>query len=48
VLGPPGPPRPAFHFVAGALNEVSHHGAQIGAVRDLHAWHRPTGVTAGT
>ncbi len=46
VLGSPGPPRPAFHFVAGALNEVSHHGAQIGAVRDLYAWRRSTGITA--
>lgn len=42
VLGPPGPRRPVVHFVAGVLNEVSHHGAQIGALRDLYAWHRST------
>ena len=29
---------PAAHFIAGALNEVGHHGTQIGALRDLYAW----------
>ena len=48
VLGPPGAARPAVHFVAGALNEVSHHGAQIGALRDLYAWHRSAGAGATT
>jgi hypothetical protein len=38
VLGPPGPAHPAAHFIAGALNEVSHHGTQIGTLRDLYAW----------
>jgi DinB superfamily len=40
VAGPPGPVRPATHVIAGALNEVSHHGTQIGAVRDFYAWRR--------
>jgi len=40
VAGSPGPGRPATYFVAGALNEVSHHGAQIGALRDAYAWRR--------
>jgi hypothetical protein len=30
--------RPAAHFIDGALTEVSHHDAQIGALRDLYAW----------
>lgn len=38
VIGSPGPVRTATHFIAGTLNEVGHHGAQIGAVRDLYAW----------
>jgi hypothetical protein len=38
VAGPPGPLHPAAHFIAGTLSEVSHHGAQIGALRDLYAW----------
>jgi hypothetical protein len=38
VAGPPGPARPATHFIAGALTEAGHHGAQIGALRDLYAW----------
>lgn len=38
VVGPPGPARPATHFIAGTLHEVSHHGTQIGALRDLYAW----------
>jgi hypothetical protein len=38
VLGPPGPPRPATRFIAGALNEIGHHGTQIGVLRDLYAW----------
>jgi len=37
VVGPPGPARPATHFIAGMLNEVGHHGTQIGALRDLYA-----------
>jgi hypothetical protein len=38
VAGPPGPARPATHFIAGTLAEVGHHGAQIGALRDFYAW----------
>jgi hypothetical protein len=38
ALGPPGPVHPATHFIAGTLNEVSHHATQIGALRDLYAW----------
>jgi hypothetical protein len=38
VPGPPGPAHPATHFIAGTLTEVGHHGAQIGALRDLYAW----------
>jgi hypothetical protein len=38
VPGPPGPAHQATHFVAGTLTEVSHHGAQICALRDLYAW----------
>jgi hypothetical protein len=38
VLGPPTPPRPATRFIAGALNEIGHHGTQIGVLRDLYAW----------
>ena len=38
AVGPPGPAHPAAHFIAGTLNEVSHHGTQICALRDLHAW----------
>src|SRR5262249_61627526 len=38
VVGPPGPARPATHFIAGTLTEVDHHGTQIGALRDLYAW----------
>lgn len=38
VVGLPGPARPAAHSIAGPLNEVSHHGTQIGALRDLYAW----------
>jgi DinB superfamily len=38
MAGPPGPAHPVTHFIAGALNEVSHHGTQIGALRDLYAW----------
>jgi hypothetical protein len=46
AAGPPGPAHPATHFIAGALNEVSHHGTQIGALRDAYAWRRP--AAAGT
>jgi hypothetical protein len=37
VVGPPGPEHPATFFVAGVINEVSHHGAQICTLRDLYA-----------
>jgi hypothetical protein len=37
VTGPPGPQRRAVYFVAGVLNEVSHHGSQICTLRDLYA-----------
>jgi hypothetical protein len=40
VAGPPGPARPATHFIACTLTEIGHHGAQIGALRDLYAWRR--------
>jgi hypothetical protein len=36
-LGEPGPKQPATSFVAGALNEVSHHATQICVLRDLYA-----------
>jgi DinB superfamily len=38
VAGGPGAVHPGVHFIAGALNEVGHHGAQIGALRDFYAW----------
>jgi hypothetical protein len=38
AVGPPGPAHPATHFVAGTLNEISHHATQIGVLRDLYAW----------
>jgi len=41
TAGPPGPARPAAHFIAGTLNEVSHHGTQVGVLRDLYAWRQP-------
>ncbi|MDA8290813.1 MAG: DinB family protein [Actinomycetota bacterium] len=44
VVGPPGHARPATHFIAGTLNEVGHHGTQIGALRDFYAW-RPSAAT---
>lgn len=37
VAGPPGPERLAVYFVASVLNEISHHGSQICALRDLYA-----------
>jgi hypothetical protein len=40
VLGPPGPHHPATFFVAGVLNEVSHHGTQMCTLRDLYAGRR--------
>ena len=46
VVGPPGPTCSAVHVVAGVLNEVGHHGAQIGALRDMYAWRRSTAITA--
>jgi hypothetical protein len=45
VAGPPGPARPATHFIAATLNEVGHHGTPIGALRDVYAWR---GSAAGT
>jgi hypothetical protein len=48
VAGPPGPIRPATHFIAGTLNEISHHGTQIGALRDAYAWRRQTTVDTTT
>jgi hypothetical protein len=38
AVGPPGPARPAAHFIAGTLTEVDHHATQIGALRDFYAW----------
>ena len=40
ALGPPGPERPVFLYVAATLNEISHHGAQMCALRDLYRWTR--------
>lgn len=40
VVGPPGAARSATHVVTGALNEIGHHAAQIGALRDGYAWRR--------
>ncbi|MGI8808061.1 MAG: hypothetical protein ACR2KK_09515 [Acidimicrobiales bacterium] len=37
VIGPPGPEHPATFFVAGTINEVSHHGTQMCVLRDLYA-----------
>jgi hypothetical protein len=36
VLGPPGPELPAYFFIASNLNEISHHGTQVGTLRDLY------------
>jgi len=33
LIGPPGPARPATHFIAATPNEVGHHSSQIGAPR---------------
>ena len=38
VIGPPGPLHPAGFFVAGTLNEISHHGTQICTLRDLYTF----------
>jgi hypothetical protein len=38
VPGSPGPAHPVTYFIAGTLTELAHHGAQIGALRDLYAW----------
>jgi hypothetical protein len=38
--GPPGPEHPAVFLVAGALNEVSHHGTQVCALRDVYVMQR--------
>jgi hypothetical protein len=48
VAGPPGPVHPATRFIASALNEVSHHGAQIDALRDAYVWRRPAAAGAAT
>lgn len=37
VIGPPGPVHPVTFFVAGVLNEVSHHATQICCLRDMCA-----------
>lgn len=37
ALGAPGPEHPATFFVAGVLNEVSHHASQICTLRDFYA-----------
>jgi hypothetical protein len=37
VPGAPGAEHPASFFVAGALNEVSHHATQVCTLRDLYA-----------
>ncbi len=36
--GGPGPPTTGAQIVASVLNEVSHHGTQVCALRDLHRW----------
>lgn len=41
VLGPPGPEHPMTFFVAGVLNEVSHHATQICSMRDMYAQSPP-------
>jgi hypothetical protein len=46
VLGPPGSLHAATHFIAGTLNEVGHHGTQIGVLRDLYAWRQTTGSSS--
>ncbi len=46
VAGPPGPAHLATHFIAGTLKEVSHHGTQVGALRDPYAW-RQTNTPSG-
>ena len=48
VVGPPGPAHPAAHFIAATLNEVGHHGTQIGVLRDAYAWRRSTAVDTAT
>jgi hypothetical protein len=48
VAGPPGPAHPATHFIVATLNEVGHHGTQIGALRDAYAWRRSTAVDTAT
>jgi DinB superfamily len=48
AAGPPGPAHSATHFIAAALTEVGHHGTQIGALRDIYAWQRPTAVGPAT
>ncbi len=40
VVGPPGPEAPGYFAVTGALNEISHHGAQVCVLRDLYHWAR--------
>lgn len=44
ALGEPGPLHQAVFFVVGVLNEVSHHGSQICALRDFYAARPAYGV----
>jgi hypothetical protein len=48
VAGPPGPLCSATHFIAGTLNEIGHHGTQIGALRDVYAWRRSVAAVTAT
>jgi hypothetical protein len=41
VVGAPGPEAPGYVAVTGALHEISHHGAQMCVLRDLHRWRGP-------
>jgi hypothetical protein len=43
AIGPPGPDHPATFFVAGTINEVSHHATQMCMLRDLYAARRAVG-----
>ena len=44
----PGPVHSATHFISATLNEVGHHGTQIGALRDAYAWRRSTAADTAT
>ena len=48
ALGSAGPERPATSFVAGCLNEVSHHATQVCTLRDLYAAMTRSGHGAGS